>query len=779
MFFPANGRNYYHERLMFQHLAEEPEYGPMFISKFWYDGGTGNTDDQNYPWLTFPLIDPDSSTDLGYEWTRMVQKCITWDYKIYGDKPADLYKKEGAWTRPDMTRYGQVLLEKIPYDTDWWRAPKEMSPQQLGYNVCPMKIDGHAATALLDGYISKKRGGDWRAAFVGVKPNGDPVYGDIVKTGGTATLKTAGLDKLYLIVCAIPTKIMPINMTGDFRSFEQEKFPYKLQLSGCSPIDVLANKRPTSGGKAHANGGGFVADGAQVDASAYVGPNAQVLGNSTVLGKARIEDYAVVNGATVRDNAIVSGHVIVEGNATVQDHAKVRDWGRVMQGATIKDYAKVIEHGTQARKVLAGHSTIKGVAHSFGPVSGNSMVDGSYAKGNEIDKGKWFTWSWGRGQNAGEIDEEFGGLYMQMNFNTPHEWMARDDFGATWGYLVGNPTFYEDPASVKMVEASDVLEDAPNFVLPRDPKETNPNAVNRWNNYGSLMSGYLHPPVTGDYTFSVYADDNAVVSLSTDADPANRVKLCSATVSGMHNYAKSPKQKSKPIRLEKGKVYYIECLFKAAGGADYMGVAWERKGQDRAIIDGKYLSKTADGRVGKMTVRHWKDIGGGTVDKLAKNPRFSRGLRRTSNSALVLNGTDQFVELQSDVADMSDISLKAVIAAGKGTATIAEFSNSKGDRVYLGMKRGRLVFSIRKGSKTQTLMGPVLKKGVPTEILVTLSGNTGKMYVNGKTVASNGRMTLNPDDVNATECYLGRGRDGNYFKGMIDMLEVYSVPVKN
>jgi hypothetical protein len=267
--------------------------------------------------------------------------------------------------------------------------------------------------------------------------------------------------------------------------------------------------------------------------------------------------------------------------------------------------------------------------------------------------------------------------------------------------------------------------------------------------------------------------------LSTDADRANRVKLCSATVSGMHNYAKSPKQKSKPIRLEKGKVYYIECLFKAAGGADYMGVAWERKGQDRAIIDGKYLSKTVDGPVGKMTVRHWKDIGGGTVDKLAKNPRFSRGLRRTSNSALVLNGTDQFVELQSDVADMSDISLKAVIAAGKGTATIAEFSNSKGDRVYLGMKRGRLVFSIRKGSKTQTLMGPVLKKGVPTEILVTLSGNTGKMYVNGKTVASNGRMTLNPDDVNATECYLGRGRDGNYFKGMIDMLEVYSVPVKN
>jgi hypothetical protein len=780
MFFPAHGRSYYHDRLMFQHLAEEPEYGPMFISKFWYDGGTGNEDDQNYPWLTFPLIDPDPSTDLGYEWMRMLQKCITWDYEIHGDQPADLYKKEGAWDGPDMTRYGQVLLERIPYDKDWWRAPKEMSPQQLGYSVCPMKIDGGTATALLDGYISKQRGGDWRAAFVGVKPNGDPVYGDVVKTGGTAALKTAGLDKLYLIVCAVPTRIMAINMTGDFRSFEQERFPYKLKLAGCAPIDVLAHKRPASGGKAHPNGGGFVATGAQVDSSAYVGPNAQISGNSKVLGNARIEDYAVVNDSTVRDHAIVSGHALVEGNSLVQDHAKVRDWGRAIEGATIKDYGKVIEHGTQAKKVLAGYSTIKGVAHSFGNVSGNSMVDGSYAKGNEVDKGRWFTWSWGKGKNAGEVDEEFGGIYMRMNFDTAHEWMAPDDFGATWGYLVGNPEFDEDPASVKFEETSDVLEDAPNFILPRAPKETNPNAAHRWDNYGSLMSGYLHPPVTGDYTFWVYADDNGVVSLSTDADPENRVRICSSGVSGMNNYEKFPSQKSKTVRLEKGQVYYIECLFKAAGGGDYMGVAWEYDGQERAIIDGKYLSKSADGPVGKMTARHWHNIGGGNVDKLKNDPRFARGPKRTSNGVLVLNGKDQFVELQSDVADMSDLTMLAAVTwQGKGDAAIAEFSSNEGDRLFLGTKRGKLVFSISKGDETQTLKGPALKRGVPTEIMVVLSADTGKLFVNDAEVDSHKKMTLNPDDVNATECYLGRGRDGNYFKGAIDTFEIYSVSLKD
>lgn len=600
MVFPAHGRNYYHDRLMFEHLAQTPEYGPMFTSKLWYDGGD-ETGKNAYPWNSFTLCDPDPSTDLGYEWTRMVQKCITWDYEIYGDKPgdpykqpSDLYKRDGDWNHPEMKRYSQTLLEKIPYDTDWWRAPKQMSPQQLGYNVCPLAIKGSTATATLGGYISKERGGDWRAAFVGVKANGKPVYGDVIKTGETATIKTAGLKKLYFVVCAVPTKMMAINMVGDFRSAEQEKFPYKLKLAGCSPIDVLAEKPPRKGGKRHRNGGGFVANSAKVAPTAYVGPRAQVLGKSQVLGHARIEDYAVVNNSTVQDHAIVSDHALVEGNSRVEGHAKVRDWGRVQNGATVKDYAKVIEHGTQKQKVASGFAVIKGVAISFGNVSGTSMVDGSYCKGNEVDKGKWFTWSWGKGKNKGELDEEFGGIYLRMLFDTPHEWMARDDFGATWGYLAG-----------------------------------------------------------------------------------------------------------------------------------------------------KELPTIADG-------------------------------------VLTLNGVDQFVELQDDVADMADISIKARVTwNGTGNAAIADFSNAKGNRMLLGTKDGKLMFSLKKGSKFQVLRGPALTPGQATDILVVLSEDTGTMFVNGKQVAINKAMTLNPDRIRATECYLGRSRSGNFFKGAIDSFEIYSIPLKD
>ncbi len=592
MFFPANGRCYYHARLMFEHLAQTPEYGPMFISKLWYDGGTRENKNE-YPWTAFTKLDPDPSTPLAYEWTRMVQKCVTWDFEIYGDKPDDLYRADAERNKAEMLRYGRVTLERIPYDTIWWRPPKEMTPQQLAYNICPLKAPGGRAAAILQGHVSKERGSDWRAAFVGVTAEGTPVYGDIGGAGDTVTLDTAGTKELYLVVCATPTKVMPIKMTGDFRSLEQEKFPYRVKLTGCEPLDALVPEKPDVAGAAHPNGGGFVAAAAEVESSAYVGPDAQVLGKSRVLGQARIEDYAVVRDATVRGNAIVSGHALVENRAVVQDYAKVRDWGRVRGGAVVEDYAKVVEHGTMEGKPCGGFAVIKGVAWSSGPVRGSAMLDGSYRKSNDIDKGKWFTWSWSKGKNPGEVDEELGGLYMQMTFNNPHEWMARDDFGATWGYLVGAP-----------------------------------------------------------------------------------------------------------------------------------------------------------------------EVTGGT------------------DGILVLNGRDQFVELQRDVADMRDVSIKAAVCSrGTGDARILDFSNARGDCVYLGIAGGKCVFAIMVNGKTQSLEGPPLEAGRPTEILVILSGNTGKLFLDGEEAARNDAMTLNPDDVEATACYLGRGRDGAFFRGEIDNLEIYSVPL--
>ena len=36
---------------------------------------------------------------------------------------------------------------------------------------------------------------------------------------------------------ATPTKVMAVNMTGDYRSEEQEHMPYKVRLGGCEPLE--------------------------------------------------------------------------------------------------------------------------------------------------------------------------------------------------------------------------------------------------------------------------------------------------------------------------------------------------------------------------------------------------------------------------------------------------------------------------------------------------------------------------------------------------------------
>lgn len=630
MYFPAHGRNYYHDRLMFEHLAQTPEYGPMSVAKLWYDGPT-ETDKNPYPWIAFDHVFPNPRLPLADEYTRMLMRNVTWDYITFAEAQAgkgnteygndhvlstvNRYQQDAKGARGNIQRYARITLEKIPYESEWWRVPKEMTPQQLGWNICPLKVKPGKVSAVLAGYVDPRHGSDWRAGFVGVDTDDKPVYGEIAKPGQLMQFEVnSTIKELYLVVCATPTNLININPVGDFRSFEQEPFPYKVKFAGCEPLDVMIPEKPRGTGAPHANGGGFVENRAQVEATAYVGPKAQVLGNSKVLGNARILDYAVVQDSTVRDRAVVSGYAHIGGGSVIQDDAKVRDYARTWR-ATIKDQARILEHAEQRDKTCSGNAVLKGGAISSGNVSGNSMVDGSYAKSNEVTKGKWFTWSWAKGKNPGEIDEEFGGLYADYDFSAEHPWMARDAFGATWGYLVNGPAF-EAVAEGEKAKS----------ILP-DPK--------------------------------------------------------------------------------------------------------------------------------------------GSTNKI--------------NRALVLNGKDQFVELPKDVADMGNCTYTAGFRwdGGSDGARVFEFANPNGDAMWLSpSEKDRMVFAIRKGTTVeQAAFARPLKKGVWVTAQVILNGPRAILVVNGLKVAENTHMTLRPDSIRATQCYLGRGLKGGYFGGKIDRFTVHSVAV--
>jgi len=68
-----------------------------------------------------------------------------------------------------------------------------------------------------------------------------------------------------------------------------------------------------SKGKRHANGGGWVADTAEVAATAYVGPHAMVLDTAKVLDNAVIDDYVIAYGDVVfKDNARAFGKLAIK-----------------------------------------------------------------------------------------------------------------------------------------------------------------------------------------------------------------------------------------------------------------------------------------------------------------------------------------------------------------------------------------------------------------------------------------------------------------------------------
>ena len=111
-------------------------------------------------------------------------------------------------------------------------------------------------------------------------------------------------------------------------------------------------------------------------------------------------------------------------------------------------------------------------------------------------------------------------------------------------------------------------------------------------NYGTRMRGYVHPAVSGTYTFSIASDESSELYLSTDRDPANMTRI--AYVSGStpwRNWTASQSQQSVQIFLAAGRTYYIEAIQKEGGGGDHLSVAWRPgAGAWEGPIPGAYLS---------------------------------------------------------------------------------------------------------------------------------------------------------------------------------------------
>jgi hypothetical protein len=117
-------------------------------------------------------------------------------------------------------------------------------------------------------------------------------------------------------------------------------------------------------------------------------------------------------------------------------------------------------------------------------------------------------------------------------------------------------------------------------------------------NFGARISGFLHPPIPGAYTFWIASNKASELYLSPDENPARKALIASVKdFTDPRQWNKHPEQKSMPITLLAGRRYYIEAIHKAGRGGNHLSVIWQPPGGSNEVIPGKYLSPAEAGEI--------------------------------------------------------------------------------------------------------------------------------------------------------------------------------------
>ena len=473
--YPSHGLFYYLCWPIFLYLDENPDSLPGLgvgtVARLWQET---NESDQGVVFNTIARVAPQVSVKdlLGY----YARRGATFNYS---HKTA--MRKNLKWTTVDRIGLNNddrpyfAELKQRADDPSWWQVPPHLAPMQGAYTiselVVPKGTGERKVTVNFRGLPHGSRGADWRASLVVVADDYSERYSKLWNAGEMTVTLAPNENKLFLAVAGTPDKMLyggQSDKAYPYQSHPQrERFLYEIQVTGATPREY---KPVTRGeGRKHPNGGGFVAATAQVDASVYVGPNAVVLDRAEVRGNARIEDFAAVSGqARVLDNAIVSGHALVRGMAVVKGDAKVRDYALVEENAgrrgaaspttitcTIEAHARILQNANVREKGhVTDYATMKGISAAWkfdegtligGLIGGDAVLDGDGQYGRTITNGFQFgfqPWNhgpmeWIESRHAPER------LYAAYEFSRMHESLAKDLYGATDGYLAGNPAWVE------------------------------------------------------------------------------------------------------------------------------------------------------------------------------------------------------------------------------------------------------------------------------------------------------------------------------------------------
>ena len=169
--------------------------------------------------------------------------------------------------------------------------------------------------------------------------------------------------------------------------------------------------------------------------------------------------------------------------------------------------------------------------------------------------------------------------------------------------------------------------------------------------------------------------------------------------------------------------------------------------------------------------------GNGNVSLTYGTPSFVTG---KMGQALSFDGDNDYLKMTGRFGDSGDFTFASWVKwdGGGNWQRVFDFGDGTDRYLFLTPKSGSntLRFAIKNGGSEQIVESSALSLGVWTHVAVSLSGNTGKLFVNGSLVDTNTSMTINPSDLGTEVNYLGKSQfvADPLFDGSLDELRIYN-----
>ena len=188
------------------------------------------------------------------------------------------------------------------------------------------------------------------------------------------------------------------------------------------------------------------------------------------------------------------------------------------------------------------------------------------------------------------------------------------------------------------------------------------------------------------------------------------------------------------------------------------------------IVDGLEMSLVSDDE---------DAIGLPAIDADVVDPAFTNSLDFANVAENEPNGV--YTQLPEGSLFLEDMTISAWVKweDNRSWQRIFDFGNNTTEYMFLSANAGsnlRFAMTVNGGGNEQQLnSGFTLPADTWTYVVVTLSGDTSRLYVDGELVDTNTSATIDPMDINPTLNYFGKSQYGDpYYQGKLDDVKIYN-----